>query len=116
MMNKVPPANLFRNAVVSAAVIWVLALPVIVSASILNNSHEAQKAASAVNLDTAEGQESFYGKLKNESRNICGSSSVNVAGSLERAADNEKCFNETLDVAVQRADNPAVTELHQNSL
>jgi UrcA family protein len=116
MMNKVPSASFFRNAVVFAAAFCVLALPVIASASILNSSHQAQKAASAVNLDTPEGQERYYGKLKNESRNICGSSSVNAAGSLERATDNEKCFNETLNVAVQRVNNPAVTEIHQNSL
>lgn len=55
----------------------------------------------------------LYAKLELASRNMCGSSNIQATGSIRRAKANEECYDGTLTAAVQRLDNPAVSELHQ---
>lgn len=112
-MNVITTAGSIRKAMISAAAVCLMTLPVIASASLLNSSTGADGSYDSSSYDSAESQERLYEALKNESRNTCGPTSVSVAGSVERAMDNKKCFQETLTVAVQRVDNPGVSKLHQ---
>jgi len=112
-MKEMTSTRSIRKLVVSTAAVCLMTLPVFASASILNSSID-QDTYNAAGLDSAAGQERLYKKLQNESRNVCGSSNIHAAGSVERAVDNEKCYRETLTVAVQRVGNEGLSDLHQN--
>lgn len=56
--------------------------------------------------------EAVYGKLKAASRELCGSDNLYIAGGVERSQDVKACYEGTLTAAVQRLDDPEVTDLH----
>ena len=102
--------NTVRHTLLSAAAIAVMAFPLFASASVLD---APQANVQALDLSDARDQQSLYEKLQDQSRKVCGSTNLHLTGSVERSAANEECYQETLDVAVQRVNNPGIDQLHQ---
>ena len=97
-----------RNTLLAVAAVSAMTLPLIASASTSNISVAFNKAE----LDSAQGQERLYDRMKNASRKLCGSSNLQLTGSVNKTLGNTECYNGTLTAAVQRLDNDAITELH----
>lgn len=108
MMKTLPNARSIRNTMMAVAAVSAMALPLLASASTSNISVAFDKTE----LESTKGQERLYAKMKNASRKLCGSSNIQVTGSLSTSTANDECFEGTLTAAVQRLDNPAITALH----
>jgi UrcA family protein len=104
-------AKTIRKAFVSAIAISVIALPLLASAG----DKSSGVFYTQQNLDNRDDQEILYAKLQDASRDMCGSSNLQVTGSVERVAANKECYEGTLTAAVERLDNSKVKELHQQS-
>ncbi len=106
-------AHIIRNSVVSLVAVAALSLPLISSAAasaernanrgLLNSEWQPR-----VDNDAA----AVYGKLKSETREVCGSSDRRITGGLRESQKVEECYEGTLTAAVQRLDDPEVTGLH----
>ena len=103
-----------KHALVSAIAVGLIAIPMLASAG---SSPSSQKKASifydAQSLDYPTDQEILYARLQDASRDMCGTSNLQVNGSVERARRNDECYEGTLTAAVKRLDDPGVTALHQ---
>jgi len=106
-------AHTIRNSVVSLVAVTALSLPLItlagaenkqdVNMSLLNSEWqpEVDNEANAV-----------YGKLKSQTKEVCGPSDRRITGSVRQSQKVEQCYEGTLTAAVERLDNPEVAELH----
>ena len=114
-----------RNSLVSAAAVSALTVPLMVSASLkVDDGSELTYPAgdsggkSDQNIAREEkspgAQENLYQRMKIASRRLCGSSSHRITRSLARSVSNAECYDDSLASAVERLDNPEVTELHNN--
>jgi UrcA family protein len=115
-MRTTEKTHTIRKKLATASFALLLAIPAAASASLLNTSPGARDANAQPNLASPEGQAVVYERLKDESRDVCGSSNVRIAGSIERATENDACYEQTLSVAVKRVGNDGLSKLHQNSL
>ena len=114
-MNTFSNARTIRNTIFSLAAIAAISLPLIASASATG---ESDANASLLRSEWAplvdNDPDALYGKLKGQSREVCGSSDLRITGNLRRSAMVDECYEGTLTAAVQRLDNPEVAKLHQN--
>ena len=107
-------ADSIKHALVSAIAVSLIAMPLLASAAASNSADKkATIFYSSQSLDNSTDQENLYARLKDASRDICGSSNLHMTGSVERSSGNDKCYEGTLDAAVERLGNSEVTELHQ---
>jgi UrcA family protein len=102
--------NTVRHTLLSAAAVAALAFPLFGSASVLD---APDANVQALDLSDARDQQALYERLQDQSRKVCGPTNLHVTGSVERSAGNEECYQETLNVAVQRVNNAGIQELHQ---
>ena len=102
--------NTVRRTLFSAAAIAAMAFPLLGSASVLD---DPRVAVEALDLSDERDQQELYDRLQDQSRKVCGSTNLHITGSVERSVGNEECYQETLDVAVQRVNNAGIKELHQ---
>ena len=107
-MNSKLSANSVKKTIVSAIAISMITLPLLASAG----GNAAGIFYSKENLKNSTDQEMLYEKLKDTSRDICGSSNLRLTGSVERASGNEECYQGTLNAAVERLGNAEVAKLH----
>jgi UrcA family protein len=113
MKTKFNPDSI-KHALVSVIAVSLIALPMLASAAAANSADEKSTIFySAQNLDNNTDQEVLYTRLKDASRDMCGSSNLHMTGSVERSSGNDKCYEGTLDAAVERLGNSEVTSLHQ---
>ena len=108
MMKTTPNARSIRNTLMAAVAVSAMTLPLLASASASNIS----VAFDPSELNSAQGQERLYEKMKIASRKLCGSTSIQVTGSLSKSVGNSECYEGTLTAAVQRLNNDAITALH----
>jgi UrcA family protein len=108
-MNTKFSAKTIKQTFVSAIAISLITLPLLASAGEKTSGVFYNKQS----LNNATDQEILYAELKGASRDICGSSRLQVTGSVERVLANEECYQGTLSAAVERLNNSEVTELHQ---
>ena len=108
-MNIKSSAKTIKQTFVSAIAISLITLPLLVSAGEKTSGIFYNKQ----NLDNSADQEILYAKLKDASRDICGSTRLQVTGSVERVSANEECYQGTLSAAVERLNNSEVMDLHQ---
>lgn len=102
------------RTILSIAVAAVLGAPLAVSAVTTQESARSAKILyDRESLESVKEAEALYLQLRNEARRICGSSKIRLTGSLDRAVANEECYEGSLQAAVERVDNPAVTDLHR---
>lgn len=106
---------LIKKSLLTVAAVSAMAIPLFASATVASDAERAttifyDRSAHG----TANGPEALYERLKTASRKMCGSDDLLVTGSIRRVAGNEACYEGTLDAAVRRLDDPAVTALHRS--
>jgi len=111
MMNTKFNAKTFKQAFVSAIAVSLFTLPLLASAADSNSGFFHNNK----NLENTTDQEILYTKLQHASREICGSSNLQLTGSVERAMANDECYEGTLTAAVERLNNSEIKELHEQS-
>lgn len=107
-MKTLPNTHSIRNTLFAVAAVSAMALPSLAAASTSNISVAFDKTE----LNSAQGQERLYEKMKSASRKLCGSANIQVTGSVSKSVGNEQCYEGTLTAAVQRLDNDSITALH----
>jgi len=106
-------AHTIRNSVVSLIAVATLSLPLISSAAATTDSSPNRSLLNSEwQPEVQNDANSVYGKLKAETKEVCGSSDRRVTGGLRRSQQVEQCYDETLTAAVQRLDDSEVAELH----
>ncbi len=105
MMKTTSNARSIRNTLMAVAAVSAITLPLLASAS----THNINVTFDSSELNTAQGQERLYAKMKTASQKLCGP--TNIRPVVESVA-NAKCYDGTLTAAVQRLDNDAITALH----
>ena len=108
MMKTFSNARSIRNTLMAVVAVSAMTLPLLASASISKISI----AFDPTELNSAQGQERLYKKMKIASRKLCGSSNIQVTGSLRNSVGNSECYDGTLTAAVQRLDDDSITALH----
>lgn len=98
-----------RQAFVTAIAISLISLPLLTSAAGNNSGFFGDKKNQVKTTD----HETIYTELQVASRQICGSSSLQLTGSVERVVANNECYEGTLTAAVERLNNSKVQELHK---
>ncbi len=63
-------------------------------------------------LETKEGANALYWRLKGASKQACDVRGLRVEGSLKRMRETRQCYRETLSAAVEKIDKELVTQLH----
>ena len=63
-------------------------------------------------LETKEGANALYRRLKQASKQVCDVRGLTVEGSLKRIREARQCYRETLSAAVEKVDNEQVTQIH----
>jgi UrcA family protein len=109
MMKTFPTAHALRTTIISVAAASAIALPLFASASSSNTVDVFFNQTELVSTST---HEELYAKLEDASRKICGSSNLNITGSVRRSAGIEECYEGTLTAAVERLDNADISALH----
>ena len=94
-----------RNTLIA---VTAMTLPLMASAS-SNISVSFAKSE----LESTQGQQRIYEQMKTASRKLCGSTSIQLTGSVDTAVANEECYEGTLTAAVQRLDNRNISNLHK---
>ena len=114
-MNTTSTARIVRNSIFSLAAVFAISLPLAVSAG---STDSAEGNRSLLNSERKQvvnnDPEALYGRLQDQSHDLCGSSSLRMTGDLRRSTEIDKCYQGTLDAAVLRLDNAEVIALHQN--
>jgi hypothetical protein len=106
-------AHTIRNSVVSLIAVAAFSLPLMSSAGTTSGKHANRSLLNSEwQPEVQNDAGSVYGKLKAESREVCGSSDRRIAGGVRQSQEVEQCYVGTLTAAVQRLDDPEVTELH----
>ena len=106
-------AHTIRNSIISLVAVAACSLPLISSAS-TDTGKEANRGLlnSKWQPEVHNDANAVYGKLKSETKEVCGSSDRRIAGGLRESQKVEQCYEGTLTAAVQRLDDPEITELH----
>lgn len=110
-MNTKFNAKTFKQTFLSAIAISLITLPLLATASEKNSAIFYGKQ----NLDNTTDQEVLYLRLKDASRDMCGSSNIQATGSLERVRANDECYEGTLSAAVERLNNSEIKEFHEQN-
>ena len=104
-------SKLVKGVVATVAVI-AFSLPAIATADELAGRSE-KVTYSDLNVEKEEGAISLYRRLQQASKRVCGVESLNNSGSVRLISLQQSCYRETLDAAVAKIDNAALTDLHQ---
>lgn len=94
-----------------------LSTPFVANAAMINGHQHASVSipVESFNLETEKGEALFYAKLKSAAKQVCGTSSLREAGSLEQVLQNRVCYKEALTHAVQDVNDAGVSALHNQS-
>ena len=93
-----------------------LSVPVVAGAAMIEGKNAVIKVdTSAYNLTSTAGQEMLYQELKSAARDVCGTTNLRQAGSVELALQNRACVRDALAQAVKDVNNASVSELHSQS-
>jgi UrcA family protein len=106
-------ARTISHALLSIIAVIAISIPLLASAA-TNQTGKSKTSIlySKQDLNNSTDQEILYAKLKDASRDMCGSSHLHRTGSVERSSENNECFEGTLTAAVERLNNPQVTAIH----
>lgn len=103
------------NSVIAAVAVVSFSLPAIASA----DSGAKLKGASEkvqfsdLNVEKRAGAEQLYRRLQLASKRVCGVESLKIAGSIRAVSDAHRCYRQSLDAAVAKIDNEALTAIHE---
>ena len=106
-------SKLFKSLVATFVVI-VLSGPAVVLAGTRNYIDDAKATVSYadLNLENEEGVRVLYRRLQHASREVCGVTSLLIAGSIGYLQGTKQCYRETLSNAVDNIDNEDLTRIH----
>ena len=108
-------ARIVRNSIFSFAAVAMISLPLVASAAVTDSAEPNKGLLNSERKAAVDNDpEALYGKLQDQSRDVCGSSSLRMTGDLRRSTQIDQCYEGTLDAAVLRLDNTEVIALHQN--
>ena len=68
-----------------------------------------------LNLNNEKGVAVLYGRLQKAAEYVCGVEPYSVSRSLTRQAATAACYSATLSASVDKIDNLALKQMHQNS-
>ena len=106
-------SKLFKSLVATFVVI-VLSGPAVVLAGTPSYIEDAKATVSYsdLNLENEEGVRVLYRRLQHASREVCGVTSLLIAGSIGYLQGTKQCYRETLSNAVDKFDNDDLTRIH----
>ncbi len=106
-------SKLFKSLVATFVVIG-LSGPAVVLADTPSYIEDAKATVSYVdlNLENEQGVRVLYRSLQRASREVCGVTSLRIAGSLSDLRKPQQCYRETLSNAVDDIDNDDLTRIH----
>jgi len=106
-------SKLFKSLVATFVVI-VLSGPAVVLAGTSSHIEEAKATVSYgdLNLESEQGVRVLYRRLQRTSKEVCGVTSLQIAGSLNFLSKTKQCYRETLSNAVDKFDNDDLTHIH----
>ena len=108
-------SKLFKS-LLTAVVIVVLGAPTITYAGDRDDLKGVSMKVSYadLNVDNEKDAKVLYRRLKQASKYVCDYRRLNVAGSVGRMADLERCYTDALAAAVDQIDNDWVTKIHKS--
>ena len=100
-----------------SAMTLALTIPAAANAAMIKGYDENSVVVNteAFNLSSSTGQEMLYERLKTAARQVCGSTNLREAGSLERVLDNRTCYQDALAQAVEDVNSRGVSAIHSDS-
>ncbi len=108
-------SKLFKS-LVATFVIIVLSGPAVVLAGTPSNFEDAKATVSVsyadLNLENEEGVRVLYRRLKRASKEVCGVTSLRIAGSIGHLQGTKQCYRHALSNAVDKFDNEDLTRIH----
>lgn len=107
-------SKLVKGVIATVAVV-AFSLPAIASADAGTElkGRTEKVAYSDLNVEKEAGAQQLYRRLQQASKRVCGVESLNIAGSISAVSQSRRCYRETLDAAVVKIDNVALTEIHE---
>lgn len=110
-------AYVIRKTLLMTAAIATVAVPLLVSAAVKYDPDRATTIPyETSSAGTVQSPERLYERMKAVSREMCGSTNLMITGSLRRIADNQACYEGTLEAAVERLGDPTVKSLHHKDV
>ena len=106
-------SKLFKSLVATFVVI-VLSGPAVVLAGTPSYIEDAKATVSYadLNLESEESVRVLYRRLQHASREVCGVTSLLIAGFIGYLQGTKQCYRETLSNAVDKFDNDDLTRIH----
>ena len=106
-------ANTFKS-ITAVLVFFVLGAPAIVQANTASDiaRTRATVAYADLNLENEAGAQVIYRRLKRASRDVCGVTTFQSAGSVSQVQKFQQCYRESLTSAVQKIDSDLLTRIH----
>ena len=108
-------SKLFKS-LLTVVVVTVLAAPTITYASDREDLKGVSMKVSYtdLNVDNEKDAKVLYRRLKQASKYVCDYRRLNVAGSVGRMADLQRCYTDALAAAVDQIDNDWVSKIHKS--
>ncbi len=102
------------KGLVAAFVVIVLGGPAVVLAGTPSYIEDVKATVSYadLNLESEQGVRVLYRRLQRTSKEVCGVTSLQIAGSLNFLSKTKQCYRETLSNAVDKFDNDDLTRIH----
>ena len=106
-------SKLFKS-LVATFVIIVLGGQAVVLAGTSSDFEDAKVTVSYadLNLENEEGVRVLYRRLQRTSKDVCGVTSLKIAGSVHRFTESLQCYRESLSNTVEKIDNDDLTRIH----
>ena len=100
------------KGVIATVAVFAVSVPAIASADELKGRTEKVTYAD-LDVQKEEGASVLYRRLQQASKQVCGVESVRAAGGIRERARQQECYRSTLNEAVARIDNAALTTIHE---
>jgi len=100
----------------SIAVIFTLALPMVVSAASPSHIDDAAVRVSYadLNIENEAGAKVLYARLQRASQEVCGIGSYDLVRSVTESRKARACYEEALSTAVERIDSDMLNGIHRS--
>jgi len=101
------------KGIVTAAAVMAFSFPAIASADDKVVGKSEKVSYSDLNVEKEAGAKQLYRRLQHASKRVCGVESLKIAGSIAAVSQANRCYRTTLDSAVAKVNNAALTEIHE---
>ena len=100
------------KGVVATVAVFAFSVPAIASADDLKGRSEKVTYAD-LDVQKEQGAAVLYRRLQQASKRVCGVESARTAGGVRELTRQQQCYRSTLDQAVAKIDNAALTSIHE---